>query len=78
MSDSVQSPDAWFGALQHPLHALFVHVREVVLRADARMSEEVKYGTVHFACGSAGLKKINLKPGRWYQGDSAAEQKLWF
>ena len=30
------------------------------------------------ACKAAGLKKINLKPGRWYQGDSAAEQKLWF
>jgi hypothetical protein len=29
------------------------------------------------ACKSAGLKKITLKPGRWYQGDGA-EQRLSF
>ncbi len=29
------------------------------------------------ACKSAGLKKINLKPGRWYQGDGK-EQRLNF
>ena len=29
------------------------------------------------ACKSAGLKKISLKPGRWYDGDSTA-QKLKF
>lgn len=29
------------------------------------------------ACKAAGLKKINLKPGRWYQGDGQ-EQRLNF
>jgi len=29
------------------------------------------------ACKSTGLKKINLKPGRWYQGDGS-EQRLTF
>lgn len=30
------------------------------------------------ACASAGLKKINLKPGRWYEGDAQAGRKLRF
>jgi hypothetical protein len=29
------------------------------------------------ACRSAGLRKINLKPGRWYEGDGS-EKKLNF
>jgi len=30
------------------------------------------------ACKSAGLKKITLKPGRWYDGDNPAARKLSF
>src|SRR5947209_4481289 len=30
------------------------------------------------ACSSAGLKKITLRPGRWYEGDSAATGKPRF
>jgi Dna[CI] antecedent, DciA len=30
------------------------------------------------ACRQVGLKKISLKPGRWYDGDSAATGKLRF
>ena len=30
------------------------------------------------ACKAAGLKKINLKPGRWYEGDSPGERRLKF
>src|SRR3954452_19453756 len=30
------------------------------------------------ACNSAGLRKITLRPGRWYDGDSAAGGKLRF
>ena len=30
------------------------------------------------ACKSAGLRKINLRPGRWYSGNSAADAKLRF
>jgi hypothetical protein len=30
------------------------------------------------ACKPAGLKKISLKPGRWYEGESQAERRLKF
>ncbi len=30
------------------------------------------------ACKATGLKKINLKPGRWYDGDSPETGKLQF
>ena len=30
------------------------------------------------ACQSAGLRKINLKPGRWYEGESAPDRKVRF
>jgi hypothetical protein len=30
------------------------------------------------ACKSAGLRKIMLKPGRWYQGDGPADRKITF
>jgi hypothetical protein len=29
-------------------------------------------------CKSAGLRKINLKPGRWYEGEGARERKVTF
>jgi hypothetical protein len=30
------------------------------------------------ACATVGLKKINLKPGRWYEGDDQAARKPRF
>ena len=30
------------------------------------------------ACKQAGLKKINLKPGRWYEGDDSSSRRLKF
>ena len=30
------------------------------------------------ACGSTGLKKVNLKPGRWYEGASPEDRRLRF
>lgn len=30
------------------------------------------------ACKSAGLKKVVLKPGRWYEGDGARDQRIRF
>lgn len=30
------------------------------------------------ACKSAGLRKIMLRPGRWYDGDGAAQRKIRF
>jgi hypothetical protein len=30
------------------------------------------------ACKSSGLRKINLRPGRWYDGERPAERKLRF
>src|SRR3954463_12430938 len=30
------------------------------------------------ACASQGLRKINLKPGRWYENDETGDRKLRF
>ena len=30
------------------------------------------------ACKSAGLQKITLRPGRWYEGDSSRDRKIRF
>jgi len=30
------------------------------------------------ACKSAGLRKIALRPGRWYEGESASDRKIRF
>jgi len=31
-----------------------------------------------FACKSAGLRKITLRPGRWYEGESSNDRKIRF
>ncbi len=31
-----------------------------------------------FACKSAGLRKIALRPGRWYDGESGADRRIRF
>ena len=33
---------------------------------------------VLIACKSAGLRKITLRPGRWYEGDSSRDRKIRF
>jgi hypothetical protein len=30
------------------------------------------------ACKSAGLKKINLRPGRWYEGEGQDDRRVRF
>jgi hypothetical protein len=51
--------DAWFSELQHP--PIMLRVREIIRRADGRISELVKYRTVRFECvtGMAGFVHVN-------------------
>jgi hypothetical protein len=30
------------------------------------------------ACGAAGLRKVSLRPGRWYEGDDPLDRKVSF
>ncbi len=41
--------DAWFAELDHPLKAVMLRVREIVLSADQRVTEMVKWKTPTFA-----------------------------
>ena len=41
----------WFAARKPPAEAALRRVREIILGADQRMTEYVKYGTVQFAFG---------------------------
>jgi hypothetical protein len=41
--------DAWFDAADHPLKALMQHTREVILGADDRVTESIKWKTPTFA-----------------------------
>jgi hypothetical protein len=56
--------DAWFSELQHPLKPVMLRVREIILRADGRMSELVKYGTVHFECTRGIASFVQVKDPR--------------
>ena len=40
--------DAWFAALDHPLKDAMLRTREVILEADSRMTESVKWSTPTF------------------------------
>lgn len=42
--------DRWFAERKPPAEKSLRRVREVFLKADPRMTEYVKYGTVQFAC----------------------------
>src|SRR5215213_9615121 len=35
-------------------------------------------GQLLVACGSTGLKKVNLRPGRWYEGASPEDRRVRF
>jgi hypothetical protein len=57
-----ESPvDDWFAELEHPLKHVMLRVRETILGADERISEVVKYGTIHFECrsGMASFVQVN-------------------
>lgn len=41
----------WFASRKPPAEAALRRVREIILGADQRMTEHVKYGTVQFAFG---------------------------
>lgn len=43
--------EEWFATRKPPAEAALRRVREVILAADPRMTEYVKYGTVQFAFG---------------------------
>ncbi len=42
--------DRWCAERKPPAAAAMVRVREVILKADPRVTEYIKYGTVQFAC----------------------------
>ena len=59
--------DSWFAERKPPAAAAMQRVRDVILKADPRMTEYVKYGTVQFACDGDmanfvqhGQKTVNL------------------
>jgi uncharacterized protein YceH (UPF0502 family) len=53
--------DTWFAARRPPAEAALQRVRQIILGADGRMTEHVKYGTVQFAFGGdmAGFVQTN-------------------
>ena len=56
--------DRWFADLDHPLKPAMQKVRELIVRADPRMSEIVQYGTVQFVCGSPMASFVQVKDHR--------------
>jgi hypothetical protein len=44
--------DDWFSGLDHPFKSTMQRVREIILEADPRITELVKYGTVSFVCAN--------------------------
>ena len=63
MSDA-PDVDTWFAELDHPLKPLMLRVREIIVSADGRISELVKYGTVHFECTSGMASFVQVKDPR--------------
>jgi hypothetical protein len=53
--------DNWFAELQHPLKPVMLRVRETILGADERISELVKYGTIHFECRSGMASFVHVR-----------------
>ena len=55
--------EEWFAARKPPAEAALRRVREVILAADPRMTEHVKYGTVQFGFGGdmAGFVQTSKK-----------------
>jgi hypothetical protein len=55
--------EAWFLERKPPAEAALRRIREIVLAADSRMTESVKYGTIQFASDApmAGIVQHNKK-----------------
>ena len=53
--------DAWFDQLAHPLKPAMQRIREIILSADARMTELVQYGTVQFVYVSGLCNFVQVK-----------------
>lgn len=56
--------DDWFSSLDHPLKSTMQRVREIILGADPRMTELVRYGTVSFDCASPMASFVQVKDKR--------------
>lgn len=54
----------WFSSLDHPLKSTLQRVREIILGADPRITELVKYGTVSFECASPMASFVQVKDKR--------------
>ncbi|MEM6995307.1 MAG: DUF1801 domain-containing protein, partial [Myxococcota bacterium] len=52
--------DAWFAASEHPMKAEMMRVRAIVLQADSRMAECIKWKTPTFTFGG-NLASFNPK-----------------
>jgi hypothetical protein len=53
--------DAWFAELEHPLKPVMQQVRSIILSADPRIAELVKYGTVQFEYVSGFASFVQVK-----------------
>jgi hypothetical protein len=53
--------DAWFAELEHPLTSVMQRVRGIILAADERIVELVKYGTVQFEYVSGFASFVQVK-----------------
>jgi Domain of unknown function (DU1801) len=56
--------DDWFSSLDHPLKSTMQRVREIILAADPRITELVKYGTVSFVCANPMASFVQVKDKR--------------
>jgi hypothetical protein len=56
--------DEWFSSLDHPLKSTMQRVREIILGADPRIAELVKYGTVSFECANPMGSFVQVKDKR--------------
>ena len=53
--------DAWFDQLEHPLKPVMQKVRKALTDADARLREQVQYGTVQFSYKSGLCSFVQVK-----------------
>jgi hypothetical protein len=60
-SDEVER---WFAERKHPQEEALGRIREIILRADPRMSEQVQYRTLHFVYEGdlASFVRLSKKP----------------
>jgi hypothetical protein len=56
--------DDWFSSLDHPLKSTMQRVREIIIGADPRITEQVKYGTVSFECANPMGSFVQVKDKR--------------